>query len=111
MNTIPYNALSQTISKKIDLLRSMKNLSIRDLAELSGVSKSQLSNIIACRKIPNITTLENICNALEISLSDMFNPNEEVLMLRGKESVLIKIYRELSPMSQDTLIKVSKCMK
>ena len=103
--------IEEIVAKKIDLLRNQKNYSVRELSTRSGVATSAISNIIRCKKIPSIYTLSCICNALEISLSDFFNPNEEVLMLRGKESILIKIYRELSPMSQDTLIKVSKCMK
>ena len=52
-----------------------------------------------------------ICSALSISLTDFFNFDDKVLRLREKEALLIKIFREISPMSQDTLIKVSKCMK
>ena len=99
------------IAKKIDDLRVLKGFSFWELAAKSGISHSTLSEIIQCKTIPNILTLNFICTALEISLSDFFNQNEEVLMLRGKESILIKIYRELSPMSQDTLLKVVKCMK
>ena len=50
-------------------------------------------------------------SALGISLSDFFDFDDTVIKLRGKEAILVKIYRELSPMSQDTLIKVAKCMK
>ena len=62
-------------------------------------------------KIPNVYTLHLICTALGISLSDFFDFDDNVIVLRGKETILIKIYRELSPMSQDTLIKVAKCTK
>ena len=62
-------------------------------------------------KIPNVYTLHLICAALSISLSDFFDFDDTVIKLRGKEALLVKIYRKLSPMSQDTLIKVAKCMK
>ena len=84
---------------------------MRDLAKKSGISKSQLSDIILGNKIPNVYTLHLICTALGISLSDFFDFEYTVIKLRGKEAILVKIYRELSPMSQDTLIKVTKCMK
>ena len=103
--------IEEIVAKKIDLVRNQKNYSVRELSEKSGIAISAISNIIRCKKIPSIYTISCICNALEVSLSDFFNQDEQVLMLRGKESILIKIYRELSPMSQDTLIKVSKCMK
>jgi transcriptional regulator with XRE-family HTH domain len=101
----------KNIAKRIDLLRTEQNLSIRDLAKKSGISKSQLSDIILGNKIPNVYTLHLICATLGISLSDFFDFDDTAIKLRGKEAILIKIYREFSPMSQDTLIKVAKCMK
>ena len=101
----------KNVANRIDLLRTEQNLSLRDLAIKSGISKSQLSDIILGNKTPNVYTLHLICNALSISLTDFFDFDDEVIRLRGKENILIKIYREVSPMSQDTLIKVAKCMK
>lgn len=110
---ITYNNTSiiEQTAKRIDGLRLQHNLSLRELAKKSGISHSALSNIIKGAKIPNIYTISNICNALNISLSDFFEFDERVIQIRGKEAILIKIFREVSPMSQDTLIKVSKCMK
>ena len=84
---------------------------MRDLAKKSGISKSEISDIISGNKIPNVYTLYLICTTLHISLSDFFDFDDATIKLRVKEAILIKIYRELSPMSQDTLIKMSKCMK
>ena len=99
------------VAKRIDTLRTQQELSIRELAKRSGIAQSALYNILQGNKIPNIYTLAHICNALNISLSDFFNFDDNIIVLRGKEAILIKIFREVSPMSQDTLIKVSKCMK
>lgn len=101
----------KNIATRIDFLRIEQNLSMRNLAKKSGISKSQLSDIILGNKIPTVYTLHLICTALSIPLSDFFNFDDSIIRLRSKEAVFIKIYRELSPMSQDTLIKVSKCMK
>ena len=98
-------------AQRIDYLRAEHNFTYRDLSKKSGVSLATIHNIIQCKKIPNIYTLQCLCSALNISLSDFFDFDEEVIKLRGKEAILIKIFREVSPMSQDTLIKVSKCMK
>ncbi len=99
------------VADRIDRLRIQNNYTMRQLAKKSGVSISTMVNILSKKKIPNIYTLHCICNALNISLSDFFDFDDEVIRLRGKENILIKIYREVSPMSQDTLIKVAKCMK
>ena len=101
----------KNVATRIDLLRTEQNLSTHDLAKKSGISKSQLSDIILSNKIPTVYTLHLICTALGIPLSDFFNFDNSIIRLRSKETILIKIYRELSPMSQDTLIKVSKCMR
>ncbi|MBP3591749.1 MAG: helix-turn-helix transcriptional regulator [Clostridia bacterium] len=101
----------KSVATRIDYLRELNDLSIRALAKKSGVSTSTMFDIINGNKIPNIYTLHSICNALDISLSDFFNFDDNIIALRGKEAILIKIFREISPMSQDTLIKVSKCMK
>ena len=101
----------KNIATRNDLLRTEQNLSMRDLAKKSGISKSQLSDIILGNKIQNAYTLYLICTALGISLSDFFDFEDTVIKLSGKEALLVKIYRELSPMSQDTLIKVAKCIK
>ena len=99
------------VSSRIDYLRVQYNLSIRVLARKSGISQSTLAEIIQGKTVPNVYTLSCICKALGISLSDFFDFDDKVIRLRGKENILIKIYREVSPMSQDTLIKVAKCMK
>ena len=101
----------KNIATRIDFLRTEQNLSMRDLAKKCGISKSQLSDIILGNKIPNVYTLYLICTAFGISLSDFFGFDDTVIKLRDKEAILIKIYRELSPMSQDALIKLSKCMR
>ena len=101
----------KNLATRIDLLRTEQNLSMRDLAKKSGISKSQLADIILGNKIPTVYTLHLICTALGIPLSDFVNFDNSVIRLRSKEAILIKVYRELSPMSQDTLIKVAKCMK
>ena len=104
-------SIIKNVANRIDYLRVQQNYSIRELSKKAGISPSALFNIIQGNKIPNIYTLDCICSALHVSLSDFFDFDDEVIRLRGKENILIKIYREVSPMSQDTLIKVAKCMK
>ena len=59
----------KNVATRIDLLRTEQNLSMRDLAKKSGISKSQLSDIILGNKIPNVYILYLICTPLAISLS------------------------------------------
>lgn len=69
------------VAKRIDTLRTQQELSIRELAKRSGIAQSALYNILQGNKIPNIYTLANICNALNISLSDFFNFDDNIIIL------------------------------
>ena len=103
--------INKLIAERVDKLRIDNNYSIRELAKKAFISHNSLFSIIQGTKSPNVYTLYNICKALNITLSDFFNFDEEEIRLRGKEAIVLRIFREISPMSQDTVIKVLKCMK
>ncbi|MBZ4650926.1 MAG: transcriptional regulator, family [Thermosipho sp. (in: Bacteria)] len=73
-----------TIGDKIRLLRTQKKISIRKLAEITGLSKSTLSDIENNKsKKPTIDTISKIAKALEISISELF----EETNLQTKENI------------------------
>jgi len=82
---------------------------------LQNVRKSVLCVDYEVKRVSVVTVL-NAADAL-VSLGSykllgsFFGFEDTIVKLRGKEALLVKIYRELSLMSQDTLIKVAKCMK
>lgn len=51
--------------------RNRKKLTQKQLAELSGVSKSYIGDIECGRKIPRLETLERIANALRVNMSNL----------------------------------------
>lgn len=60
------------IGNRIIEIRQKKGLSQYKLYNLAEISQSALSDIESNKKSPTIITLEKICKALEISLSDFF---------------------------------------
>ncbi|WP_411682238.1 helix-turn-helix domain-containing protein [Clostridium thailandense] len=94
------------IGGKILQYRKMKNLSIRDLAKLTDVTPSLLSQIERGLANPSLNTLKTIAKALEVPLFTFFvtpvNTKELVIrsdkrkkmMLPDSESV---VYELLSP--------------
>ncbi|MBS1779347.1 MAG: helix-turn-helix transcriptional regulator [Bacteroidetes bacterium] len=56
------------IGSTIELLRKRKNISQKSLADLAGITQSYLSQIEGNKKDPNMKTLQDISNALEIPL-------------------------------------------
>jgi len=94
------------IGEKISEYRKIKNLSIRDLAKLTDVTPSLLSQIERGLANPSLNTLKTIGKALEVPLFTFFttsaNTKELVvkadkrkkMILPGRENIL---YELLSP--------------
>lgn len=61
----------ETISKNIKRIRQERNLTLDDLASLTGVSKSMLSEIERCTKSPTISVLEKICDGIRVPLAQL----------------------------------------
>lgn len=68
-----YNNLSDNIK----YYRNERNLTQEQLAELAMCSTSYIKQIESQRNFKNVTfiTLTNICNALDISIADLFKKN------------------------------------
>lgn len=52
--------------------RHDKKLTLHQLAELSGISKTTLNEIENERRMPNIIQLEKIAQALGVRISDLY---------------------------------------
>ena len=55
-----------------ETLRLRKHLTLVELAEKSGISKSLLSRIERARSVPTMITIQKIASAFGIILSDFF---------------------------------------
>lgn len=64
------------IGKKIEMLRKQKDYSQHKLAVEAGVSPSYIPDIEKGIKCPTVETLDNICFALNVSLSEFFSEKE-----------------------------------
>ena len=64
--------IAKSISKKIKKVRISKGLTQEALAESIEISTDLLRNIENSRNIGSITTLLNLCNALEITPNFLF---------------------------------------
>ena len=82
------------ILEKIDKLRIKKGWTLYKLAEESEITQSTLSNMFIRKTQPSIATLTNICNGLNISLSEFFA--EESTPPSTEEATMLTNYRKLS---------------
>lgn len=94
------------IGLRIKELRKSKNITGNYLAEITGISQSIISryerNIIE----PPISSLEIICNALNITLSDFFASEKNPVLLNELVNIAINLPEE----KVNTLIQVAKDM-
>src|SRR5919201_140285 len=65
-----------SVGRRIRLLREGMNLSLRDLAERSGVSAQMLSQVERGETSPTIAVAERIATGLELSLSQLLRLDE-----------------------------------
>ncbi|MDI6641519.1 MAG: helix-turn-helix transcriptional regulator [Elusimicrobiota bacterium] len=75
---IELKKIFETIGQQIRNKRKAKSLTLEDLAEKCGREWSYISQIERGKSIPSIETLFRICNALEISLTDLFKVHKPV---------------------------------
>lgn len=70
------NEQNKIIVNRILELMNERNLNINQLAKLSNIRQSTLSNIFNAGNIPTIPTLIMICEGLEITLHEFFDIEE-----------------------------------
>ena len=64
------------VLKKINKMRIDRNWSVYRLSVESGIPQSTLANMFNRETLPSITTLEWICNAFGITMSEFFREDE-----------------------------------
>lgn len=67
-----------TIAERIIHLRTEKGYSTNKLSQLAEIGQATLREIEIGKKSPNVITLEKICKALEITLSDFFSEYDTI---------------------------------
>ena len=78
---------SETISRNIKRIRQERNLKLEDLAILTGVSKSMLSEIERCTKSPTISVLEKICDGINVPLSQLTHTETPQVYISTNDTV------------------------
>ena len=96
------------IIKRINGLRNERNWSVNNLAMEAGITQSTLSSILCRNSLPKIETLQCICNAFGLTLSQFFLEDEKVEILSENEKEMLQCFRKLSLKQQQALIEVFK---
>ena len=81
------------IKLRIKELLQERSQTQAELAESIGIARPNLSNIVSGKTSPSLATLENIANALEVEVADLFRPRDEFLAVvreNGKTMTFMK---------------------
>ena len=93
------------ILERITYYRQQKNWSEYQLAENSGLTQSTISSWYRKNMIPSIPSLNKICNAFGVTLSQFFSVNNEDFSLTDIQRELLMESNRLTVKQQNALIK------
>lgn len=74
------------ISNRLRSIRKDKNITLQELAESAGITKSMLSQVENSRSIPSLSVLLNLIKALDFDLNDFFKN----INLQSPDKVILK---------------------
>lgn len=89
--------------KAIRSYRRKRNLSLKELAQKSGLSISYLSEIERCKKQPSLETIDKIAHALNISSEVLFNTVSEPVSDAVTPGDKITLFRQQNNMTLSQL--------
>jgi transcriptional regulator with XRE-family HTH domain len=92
------------INKKIKKLCAERNWSVYTLALEAEITQSTLQSLLSRGTPPKIDTLQKLCTAFGITLSQFFNEDESIEYLTSCEKTLLTTYRQMSKEKQQALL-------
>lgn len=105
--------MNYALSRIKELLQE-RDWSVYRLSKESGVPYSSLNSLINKNNYPTIPTLEKICGAFKISLSDFFAdvkcPVNNTDFLTKEERHLIEIYRVTDDKNKELIKNIVKAL-
>lgn len=79
------------------------------LAQMSGLHESTISNIYRWNNISTITTLESICKAFGITLSQFFaDDDSDMVEVTPELKELLDAWKPLTPTQRATVLQVAQ---
>lgn len=97
--------------KRISELTEERGWSNYKLAQKSGLSLSTIANIYRRHTIPSLATLEAICNAFGITLSQFFSDDLNAVPLTPEQKELFDKWANLTPVQKELIEKLIEQFK
>lgn len=91
--------IRDNVKRNLGYYLSLRGISQKELAERLGVSQSAVTNWIKGKNSPDIEVVAEICDVLEISVSDLFG-KEEGENVNAAERKVLEQYRKKPELQQ-----------
>lgn len=98
MPSLSKEAVSIDVGNRLRQLREGRKVSMRTLAQMSGLSANALSMIERGRTSPSVSTLYRLADALGVPVTDFFSPEssrKKVVFLKADERTRLPFMRGL----------------
>lgn len=99
------------VMKRIDFFMKERGWSDYRLSVESGLSSSTIANLRRRNTIPSIPTLEAICSAFGITLSQFFNEDISVVPLNSEQQKLFNLWITLTDRQKQLLCALAEELK
>lgn len=96
------------VIERINILKKERNWTDYKLSVESGLASSTIANIHRRHTVPSIPTLEAICNAFGITLSQFFNENDTSVQLSQEQQELFRLWVSLTEDQKEIVASLIK---
>lgn len=98
------------VLKKINYYKAQKGWSEYQLAEKSGLTQSTISSWYRKDMLPSIPSLDKICSAFGITLSQFFSEESDDFSITEEQKRFLNAAGHLTPQQQTALIQFLKTL-
>lgn len=97
---------------KLKAVKKAKDISIRTLSQSCELTERGISNILKEKCSPTVSSLEQLCEVLDIDIAELFNKKEKkTIKDGGTESLILETVAPLSAEAQKHLLWIADKLK
>ena len=94
------------VLKKINQMRLARGWSVYHLAVAADLPQSTLINMMNRETLPSLTTLERICAAFGVTLSELFREAEEGEASESRQAECLRLFGQLPRETQELALSL-----
>lgn len=99
-------------TERLQQLLQERNWTYYELAKRSSLAQSTICNIFQRNTVPSVSTLEKICGAFQITLSQFFaESNATLVEITPDQKELFDLWIGLNAEQRDILLRIARIMK